>query len=285
MRRQALEGSGEEPTSHLRPRRRAGPAPAGAPLALPEARAEEAAGCSSPWLALLAIGMAGRCPGGELALHGDAGAPRRRSPERQRPGLGNRERERHRCRPPRVPRTPGRRLRTDHREPSGDRTRHSASIRFTGVANLSRLRSRHLRGPPGGGTMGLSGLAKICLFFAPCPYAHVPIPLTPTTGGAGFGIGGTVTHPGGVSRHHAARPLDDRPAGDDDPHPEQHDHDPVASRRLRPRPGLADLQHRAGRGRAPDGDCDQGLHQPDRRLPRAAGLRRPQSGLPAGGLS
>lgn len=47
--------------------------------------------------------------------------------------------------------------------------------------------------------MGLMGLAKICLLFAPCEYASVTIPLTPTTGGAGFGIGGTATFPFAVA--------------------------------------------------------------------------------------
>lgn len=52
---------------------------------------------------------------------------------------------------------------------------------------------------PSGGSMGLSGLAKICLLFGPCQYTHIPLPLTPTSGGAGFGIGGTQTVTGVVA--------------------------------------------------------------------------------------
>ena len=55
-------------------------------------------------------------------------------------------------------------------------------------------------GPPGGGPMGLSGMAKICMGpFAPCAYSHIPFPLTPTGGGAGFGIGGTRTTGGALA--------------------------------------------------------------------------------------
>jgi len=54
-------------------------------------------------------------------------------------------------------------------------------------------------GPPGGGSMGLQGVDKICLGFASCEFAHVPFPFTPTAGGAGFGIGGTRTIPGAVN--------------------------------------------------------------------------------------
>jgi hypothetical protein len=60
---------------------------------------------------------------------------------------------------------------------------------FTGISG----------GPSGGGPMGISGLAKICLVFGPCDLANVPVPLTPSTGGAGFGIGGTQTVPGAVA--------------------------------------------------------------------------------------
>ena len=45
-------------------------------------------------------------------------------------------------------------------------------------------------GPPGGGAMGLSGLAKICLIFGDCSVAAVPFPLVVNSAG-GFGIGGT----------------------------------------------------------------------------------------------
>jgi len=65
--------------------------------------------------------------------------------------------------------------------------------------NLSGSFSGISGGPPGGGPMGLSGMAKMCLLFAPCEYANAPLPLTPTSGGAGFGIGGTAIHTGAVS--------------------------------------------------------------------------------------
>jgi hypothetical protein len=68
------------------------------------------------------------------------------------------------------------------------------SFRFTLAQNLSGSFSGISGGPPGGGTMGLSGLAKICLCF---PHLacniYIPLPLTPTAGGAGFGLGGTRT--------------------------------------------------------------------------------------------
>jgi len=73
------------------------------------------------------------------------------------------------------------------------------SVIFTSLGNLSGSFPAISGGPPGGGTMGLSGTAKICLVFAPCAYSGVPFPLAPTTGGAGFGIGGTVTVPGPVA--------------------------------------------------------------------------------------
>ena len=74
-----------------------------------------------------------------------------------------------------------------------------SSLRFTLAQNLSGGFSGISGGPPGGGPMGLSGIAKICLFSPACP-AFIPLPLTPTAGGAGFGIGGTRTAAaGGVS--------------------------------------------------------------------------------------
>ena len=70
---------------------------------------------------------------------------------------------------------------------------------FTISRNLPGSFSGISGGPPGGGVMGLQGLAKICLFIDPsCQFAIVPFPLTPTTGGAGFGIGGTWISTGGV---------------------------------------------------------------------------------------
>ena len=73
------------------------------------------------------------------------------------------------------------------------------SVIFTGINNLTGTFTGISGGPPGGGPMGLSGIAKICIGFAPCAYAAVSVPLSPTTGGAGFGIGGTVTIPGAVA--------------------------------------------------------------------------------------
>jgi hypothetical protein len=73
------------------------------------------------------------------------------------------------------------------------------SVRLSGVANLSGVMAGLTGGPPGGGPMGLSGLAKICLFSAAaCPGANVPVPLTPT-GANGLGVGGTQFIPGAVA--------------------------------------------------------------------------------------
>lgn len=71
------------------------------------------------------------------------------------------------------------------------------SIRYTIASNGPGAFSNLSGGPPGGGTMGLSGLAKVCLIFAPCPYAAIPFNLTPS-GADGFGLGGTRIFPGGV---------------------------------------------------------------------------------------
>ncbi len=73
------------------------------------------------------------------------------------------------------------------------------TLYFTLAQNLSGSFSGISGGPPGGGPMGLSGTAKLCLLFAPCEYANVALPLTPTTGGAGFGIGGTQSVAGNFS--------------------------------------------------------------------------------------
>ncbi len=68
------------------------------------------------------------------------------------------------------------------------------SVIFTGLANLA--------GSPlvggAGAPLGLSGTAKICLVFAPCAYASVVVPLTPT-GATGFGVGGSQVVPGAVA--------------------------------------------------------------------------------------
>lgn len=66
-----------------------------------------------------------------------------------------------------------------------------SSIRFTSIANLTGSFGPGLSGgPPGGGAMGLSGMAKICLVFGPCNLVGIILPLSPTPGGAGFGVGG-----------------------------------------------------------------------------------------------
>jgi hypothetical protein len=46
-------------------------------------------------------------------------------------------------------------------------------------------------GAPGGGVMGVSGLAKLCIIF-PCPFIPIPLPIAATLSG-GLGIGGTQT--------------------------------------------------------------------------------------------
>jgi hypothetical protein len=73
------------------------------------------------------------------------------------------------------------------------------SLRFTLSQNLTGSFSGISGGPPGGGPMGLSGMAKICFYFQPPCISNISFPLTPTTGGGGFGIGGTRTTPGNVN--------------------------------------------------------------------------------------
>jgi len=66
------------------------------------------------------------------------------------------------------------------------------SVIFTDVRNLTGSFAGISGGPPGGGTMGLSGVVKLCLGLVTtfCG-ASVPLPLAATAGGVGFGIGGT----------------------------------------------------------------------------------------------
>jgi hypothetical protein len=81
-----------------------------------------------------------------------------------------------------------------------------SSLRFTLSQNLSGSFGQISGGPPGGGAMGLSGLAKLCFTFGgPGCVSNIEMPLTPTTGGDGFGIGGTqtVTGPLSVTMVHA----------------------------------------------------------------------------------
>ena len=73
-----------------------------------------------------------------------------------------------------------------------------SSLRFTLAQNLSGSFSGLSGGPPGGGPMGLSGIAKVCMFSTDCT-GYFSVPLTPTAGGAGFGIGGMRTAPGPVN--------------------------------------------------------------------------------------
>ena len=75
-----------------------------------------------------------------------------------------------------------------------------SSLRFTLAQNLSGSFSGISGGPPGGGPMGLSGMAKLCMTFGgPGCISFIPLPLTPTPGGAGFGLGGTQSVTGGVA--------------------------------------------------------------------------------------
>jgi hypothetical protein len=73
-----------------------------------------------------------------------------------------------------------------------------SSARFTLTQNLTGSFAGISGGAPGGGPMGLSGSAKLCMFYTGC-VANIPLPLTPTAGGAGFGIGGTRTVTGAVA--------------------------------------------------------------------------------------
>jgi hypothetical protein len=73
------------------------------------------------------------------------------------------------------------------------------SVRFSGVANTTGTFSG-TGGAGLGGTMGLSGLAKICLVFDPsCAYVNVPVPLA-----GGFGISGSqfITGPVNITLQH-----------------------------------------------------------------------------------
>ncbi len=74
-------------------------------------------------------------------------------------------------------------------------------LRFTSVANLSGGFTGISGGPPGGGTMGLSGIAKLCLIFEPtCQFSYVPLPFAATgTPPVGLGIGGTQQVTGAIN--------------------------------------------------------------------------------------
>jgi hypothetical protein len=74
-----------------------------------------------------------------------------------------------------------------------------SSLRFTLSQNLGGSFSGISGGPPGGGSMGLSGMAKICFTFGgPGCISNLSIPLT-STAGNGFGIGGTRTVPSPIA--------------------------------------------------------------------------------------
>ena len=70
------------------------------------------------------------------------------------------------------------------------------SVRLTGIANLTGKMTGISGGAPGGGTMGLQGTSKICLFGGAC-IVNVLVPLAPV-GGDGMGIGGTQVVPGSM---------------------------------------------------------------------------------------
>ena len=71
------------------------------------------------------------------------------------------------------------------------------SIRLSSLANLSGTMTG-LAAAPGGGPMGMTGIAKICLVFLPACAGNVLVPLTPTAA-TGFGVGGTQSVPGAVA--------------------------------------------------------------------------------------
>jgi hypothetical protein len=75
-----------------------------------------------------------------------------------------------------------------------------ASVRYTLYRNLAGTMTGISGSAPGGGTMGLSGVVKMCFIFQPDCAAVVTIPLSPTSGhSVGFGIGGTLFIPGAVN--------------------------------------------------------------------------------------
>jgi hypothetical protein len=72
------------------------------------------------------------------------------------------------------------------------------SVRISSIVNASGILTGLSAGAPAPQILGLLGAAKICLFGPTCPGA-VDVPLTQTTGGAGFGIGGTQLVPGAIA--------------------------------------------------------------------------------------
>ncbi len=143
-----------------------------------------------------------------------------------------------------------------------------SSLRLTLAGNLTGSFSGISGGPPGGGPMGVAGIAKICLIFGgPGCIAAVPLPSHTDWRRSRLRHRRNADYDWRREYHPSERPVDHRPAGDDDPHPEQHDLDTDAAGGLRPWPGLAHLEYRAALRRRAAGDGEQGLHEPYGRVP------------------
>ena len=71
------------------------------------------------------------------------------------------------------------------------------SIRISSLQNTPGTMTSILTAP-GGGVMGMTGQAKICLVFLTGCLGNVLVPLTPTAG-TGMGVGGTQSNPGKVA--------------------------------------------------------------------------------------
>ncbi len=132
------------------------------------------------------------------------------------------------------------------------------SVRMTGVGNLTGTLTGLSAGPPGGGPMGLSGVAKICVILTDCQ-ANIPDADVPRSRYA----------------DHAARPVDDRPASHDDPHCRQRGHHAEPAGRH----PVSILWNGDELGGAADGDGHEGLHQPDGRVPGGSGVLDSESAL------
>ena len=71
------------------------------------------------------------------------------------------------------------------------------SIRISSLVNTPGTLTSLLTAP-GGGVMGMTGTAKICLVFLSGCLGNVLVPLTPTAG-TGMGVGGVQSNPGKVA--------------------------------------------------------------------------------------
>jgi hypothetical protein len=123
----------------------------------------------------------------------------------------------------------------------------------------------------GAGPMGLSGIAKLCLIFAPCEYANVPLPLAATgTPPVGFGIGGTQLFTGAINftAQHAPWTVGQ---------PVLTIHTPNTNVTTPTLPGGFEHGPALGRGAARVGL--EGLHEPYRGNSRDAHVRRPDPAL------